>query len=51
LHKTNKRPGAAFCNESSNEKCFFLNPEKILAQIRPVVFEKNTKDAHFNSEK
>jgi len=31
-------------------KCF-INPEKNLAQIRFVVFEKNTKDAHFNSEK
>jgi len=28
-------------------KCFFLNPEKNLAQIRLVVFAKN---AHFNSE-
>jgi len=29
-------------------KCFLLNPEKNLAQIRLVDFEKN---AHFNSEK
>jgi len=28
-------------------KCFLINPEKNLAQIRLVVFEKN---AHFNSE-
>jgi len=33
-------------------KCFFLNSEKKkLAQIRLVVFEKNAKNAHFNSEK
>jgi len=32
-------------------KCFHLNPEKNLAQIRLAVFEKNTKNAHFNSEK
>jgi len=31
--------------------CFLLNPEKNLAQICLVVFEKNTKTAHFNSEK
>jgi len=31
-------------------KCFLLNPEKNLVQIRLVVFE-NTKNAHFNSEK
>jgi len=31
-------------------KCFFLNPEK-KAQIRLVVFKKNAKNAHFNSEK
>jgi len=30
---------------------FLLNPEKNLAQIRLVVFEKNEKNAHFNSEK
>jgi len=29
-------------------KCFLLNPEKDLAKIRLVVFEKST---HFNSEK
>jgi len=29
-------------------KRFLLNPEKNLAQIRLIVFEKN---AHFNSEK
>jgi len=27
-------------------KCFFLNPEKNLAQIRLAVFEKNAKIAH-----
>jgi len=32
-------------------KCFLLNPEKKLAQICLVVFEKNAKIAHFNSEK
>jgi len=32
-------------------KCFLLNPEKNLAQIRLVVFEKNAKAAHFNSKK
>jgi len=34
-------------------KCFllFLNPKKSLAQIRLVVFEKNAKNAHFNSKK
>jgi len=32
-------------------KCFFLNLEKKLAQIRLIVFEKNSKNAHFNSEK
>jgi len=31
-------------------KCFLLNPEKKLAQIRLIVFEKNAK-THFNSEK
>jgi len=31
-------------------KCFLLNPKKKLAQIRLVVFEKNTK-THTNSEK
>jgi len=31
--------------------CFLLNPvRKKFAQIRLVVFEKNTKNAHFNSE-
>jgi len=28
-------------------KCFLLNPEKNLAKIHLVVFEKNTKNAHF----
>jgi len=32
-------------------KCFLLNPEKKLAQIHLVVFDKNAKNAHFNSEK
>jgi len=32
-------------------KCFLLNSEKKLAQNRLVVFEKNAKNAHFNSEK
>jgi len=30
--------------------CFRLNPEKNLAQIRLVVFEKTVKNAHFNSK-
>jgi len=32
-------------------KCFLLNPEKKLAQIHLVVFEKNAKKRNFNSEK
>jgi len=32
-------------------KCFLQNPEKKLAQIRLVVFEKNAKNAPLNSEK
>jgi len=35
-------------------KCFLLNPDQNLAQIRAVVFEKNVKTAwlrHFISEK
>jgi len=32
-------------------KCFLLNPEKKLAQIRLVVFEKKAKKAHFISKK
>jgi len=32
-------------------KCFPLNPEKNLTEIRLVIFEKNEKNAHFNSEK
>jgi len=32
-------------------KCFALNPIKILTQTRLVVFEKNAKTTHFNSEK
>jgi len=34
-----------------NKKSFLLNPKKKLAQIRLVVFKKNAKNAHFNSEK
>jgi len=33
------------------DKCFFLNSEKKLAQIRLVVFRKDEKIARFNSEK
>jgi len=33
------------------KKCFLLNPGKKLAQILLVIFEKNAKNAHFNSEK
>jgi len=32
-------------------KCFLLNPEKNLAQIRLVVFEKNAKNAYYNFNK
>jgi len=32
-------------------KSFFLDPEKNLAQICLVIFEKNAKNVHFNSEK
>jgi len=38
-------------NAGCNEQEFFLNPKKNLAEIRLVVFEKNAKNAHFNSEK
>jgi len=31
--------------------CFLLNPEKNLAQIHLVVFEKNAKSARINFEK
>jgi len=31
-------------------KCFLLNTEKNLTHIRLVVFEKNAKNAHFNSK-
>jgi len=31
-------------------KCFLLNSEKNLVRIRLTVFEKNAKNAHFNSE-
>jgi len=31
-------------------KCFLLNPENNLAQIRLVVFEKNANNAHFKGE-
>jgi len=29
-------------------KCFILNPENILTQIRLVVFEKNAKKVHLS---
>jgi len=32
-------------------KCFLLNPEKNLAQIRLVVFREKRKNEYFNSEK
>jgi len=32
-------------------KCFLLNPERFLAQIRVVVLDKNAKIAHFSFEK
>jgi len=32
-------------------KCFLLNPKNNFAHIRLVVFEKNAKNAQFNSEK
>jgi len=34
-----------------NKLMFSPNPVKTLAQILLVVFEKNAKNAHFNSEK
>jgi len=43
--------GTVLFNADYNEQVFSLNPEKKLAEIRLVVFEKNTKNAHFNSKK
>jgi len=40
-----------YSNAVVMNKCFLLYHEKKLAQIRLVVFEKNAKNAHFNSEK
>jgi len=34
-------------NAGCMNKCFFLNPEKKMAQIRFVVFEKNAENAPF----
>jgi len=34
-----------FSMQAVMNKCFLLNPEKNLAQIRLVVFEKNAKNA------
>jgi len=45
-----QRPGAVLFNAGYNKQVFLLNPEKILAQIRLVVFEKKQRNAHFNSE-
>jgi len=38
-------------NAGCNEQVFSLSHEKILAQIRLIVSEKNAKNAHFNPEK
>jgi len=45
------RPSALLFNAGCNEQVFLLNPEKNLAQIRLVVFEKNSKKRTFNFEK
>jgi len=39
------RPGAAIFTAGCNEQEFLLNPEKIFANIRAVVYEKNVKSA------
>jgi len=46
-----QRPGAVFSMQVVMNKYFLLDAEKKFAQIRIVVFEKNAKTAHFNSEK
>jgi len=38
-------------NAGCNKQVFSPKPEKNLAQILLVVFEKNAKNAHLNSEK
>jgi len=45
--------GRVYCFSTQDvmNKCFLLNPEKNLAQIRLAVFEKNVKKHTFNSEK
>jgi len=43
--------GQYFSMQVVMNKCFLLNPEKNLAQIGLVVFEKNANNTHFNSEK
>jgi len=49
--KSFKGRAQCFSMQVVMNKCFLLNPEKNLAQIHLVVFEKNAKKAHFNSEK
>jgi len=39
-----------FSMQAVMNKCLLLNLKKNLAQIHLVVFEKNAKNAHFNSE-
>jgi len=40
-----------FTMQVAMNKCFILNPERKLAQIRVVVFEENKTNAHFDFEK
>jgi len=40
-----------FSMQVGMNKCFLLNPESKLAQIRLAIFEKNAKKVHFNFEK
>jgi len=49
--KISKAGCIAFQYRILMNKCFLLNPEKNLAQIRLVVFEKNVKNTQFNYEK
>jgi len=42
--------GAVLFNAGCNKQVFSPKPWKKMAQIRLVVFEKNAKNVHFNSE-
>jgi len=50
VHNTENFKGRVNCFSMQvvMNKCFLLNPVKILAQIRLVVFEKNAKKLTFN---